>query len=431
MVKRYSKLQPPIFEELEPRLLFSADIAEALVVDAVVQDFEEAVVIADLEPEVEPAAVIVVLPVEEEATVLAAQPTEPDVVAVDLPIEEEVSVPSDPVTTGGEEPALPTEETEADTGIELAPEDAFTDSAVTDIAIIESITSTEEEPAVAEPLDPSPVSASKELVLINDNVYDIEQLVADIEQSDEQQRTIEVVVLDDERSGIDQVSTILAEYNDLDAIHIITHGSDGAFALGSDWLDNDDLLTNIDAIAAWGNSLSEDADILLYGCNIAVDEDGEILTDTLAELTGADVAASDDMTGNAELGGDWELEYASGSIETSVAISEVAQADYESVLATYTVSNTNATGAGSLHQAILDANANSGITDTITFSIGSGPQTILVDAGGLPIITDSIVLDATTQPGYSGTPLITLDGSATPASSGINGITLRANDSTV
>ena len=96
------------------------------------------------------------------------------------------------------------------------------------------------------------------------------------------------------------------------------------------------------------------------------------------------------------------------------------------------VTNTNATGTGSLHEAILNANANVGVTDTITLNIGGGgPQTINVDAAGLPIITDSIILDATTQPGYSGTPLITLDGSATPAASGINGIRLQANDSTV
>ncbi|MGI9324645.1 MAG: DUF4347 domain-containing protein [Pseudomonadales bacterium] len=96
------------------------------------------------------------------------------------------------------------------------------------------------------------------------------------------------------------------------------------------------------------------------------------------------------------------------------------------------VTTTNATGTGSLHQAIMDANANVGVTDTITFNIGGGgPQTISVDSAGLPLITDSVVLDATTQPGYSGTPLITLDGAATPPASGINGITIRANDSTV
>ena len=88
-------------------------------------------------------------------------------------------------------------------------------------------------------------------------------------------------------------------------------------------------------------------------------------------------------------------------------------------------------GAISLREAITAAN-NSTETVTISFNIGGGgPQTIAVGTAGLPIITDSVILDATTQPGYSGTPLITLDGSAVPAASGINGITIRADDSTV
>ena len=126
------------------------------------------------------------------------------------------------------------------------------------------------------------------------------------------------------------------------------------------------------------------------------------------------------------------LEYQAGTVETDAALSLSAADNWVGTLATVTVTNTSATGPGSLYQAIMDANANVGVTDTITFNIGGGgPQTIMVGSAGLPIITDSVILDATTQPGYGGTPLITLDGSATPASSGINGITLRANNSTV
>jgi hypothetical protein len=101
--------------------------------------------------------------------------------------------------------------------------------------------------------------------------------------------------------------------------------------------------------------------------------------------------------------------------------------------ATFTVTNTNDSGAGSLRQAILDANAAAG-TDTIAFSIGSGPQLILVNSL-LPIVTDTAIIDGRTQPGYNGTPLIGLDGSLftspliyTVHSSGIN---LQANGSAV
>ena len=68
--------------------------------------------------------------------------------------------------------------------------------------------------------------------------------------------------------------------------------------------------------------------------------------------------------------------------------------------ATFTVVNTNDSGAGSLRQAILDANANPGL-DTIAFDIpGSGVHTI-TPATNLPTITDPVFIDGYTQPGAS------------------------------
>ena len=57
--------------------------------------------------------------------------------------------------------------------------------------------------------------------------------------------------------------------------------------------------------------------------------------------------------------------------------------------ATFTATNTNDSGAGSLRQAILDANANPGL-DTITFGItGAGPHTIQ-PLSVLPTVTDPV-----------------------------------------
>src|SRR5947209_1999009 len=88
--------------------------------------------------------------------------------------------------------------------------------------------------------------------------------------------------------------------------------------------------------------------------------------------------------------------------------------------ATFTVTNTNDSGAGSLRQAILDANANPGL-DTIAFNIpGAGVQTIS-PASVLPTITDSVIIDGYSQPGssantdpngFNGTLLIELSGAA-------------------
>jgi len=67
---------------------------------------------------------------------------------------------------------------------------------------------------------------------------------------------------------------------------------------------------------------------------------------------------------------------------------------------TYTVTTTADSGAGSLRQAILDANTNAGV-DTIAFDIpGSGVHTI-TPLTALPAITQSLTIDGYTQTGAS------------------------------
>jgi len=95
--------------------------------------------------------------------------------------------------------------------------------------------------------------------------------------------------------------------------------------------------------------------------------------------------------------------------------------------ATLVVSTTSTSGPGSLQQAILDANATNGL-DTIIFRIpGAGVHTINL-AGSLPPITDSVVIDATTQPGYAGTPLIELNGTS---AGGNDALRFQAGSSTI
>jgi CSLREA domain-containing protein len=82
----------------------------------------------------------------------------------------------------------------------------------------------------------------------------------------------------------------------------------------------------------------------------------------------------------------------------------------------------------SLREAINAANASRG-QDTIYFSIpGSGPHTILVLRGGLPIITDAVMIDGTTQPGFTLHPRIVLDGTQAGAA---NGLWITGGGSTV
>jgi len=85
---------------------------------------------------------------------------------------------------------------------------------------------------------------------------------------------------------------------------------------------------------------------------------------------------------------------------------------------TLMVTTTSDSGPGSLRQAITDANANPGL-DTIIFSIGSGIQTIVLTTD-LPIITDPVILDGTTQPGFAGAPIIEVNGTNARIRAGLN-----------
>ncbi|MBI1761073.1 MAG: hypothetical protein HYR56_06510 [Acidobacteria bacterium] len=81
--------------------------------------------------------------------------------------------------------------------------------------------------------------------------------------------------------------------------------------------------------------------------------------------------------------------------------------------AIFTVTNTNDSGAGSLRDAINQANATAG-ADTINFAIGSDLQTINL-LSALPTLSETVTIDGTTQPGFAGAPLIELRGTSAGA----------------
>ena len=91
----------------------------------------------------------------------------------------------------------------------------------------------------------------------------------------------------------------------------------------------------------------------MYGCNLD-EQNGAALLDKLAIITGADIAASNDATGSAKFGGDWELEVTRGNIETAVAVDQQLANLYSHILditsatVTFTNSSGNFVNTGSL-----------------------------------------------------------------------------------
>lgn len=102
---------------------------------------------------------------------------------------------------------------------------------------------------------------------------------------------------------------------------------------------------------------------------------------------------------------------------------------------TFTVTETGDNGCANplqrnctLRQVIIAANNNPGL-DTIRFAITGGPSAVktISPLTELPTITDPVIIDATTQPGYAGQPLIELNGISAGDASGLTISTTAAN----
>jgi hypothetical protein len=103
------------------------------------------------------------------------------------------------------------------------------------------------------------------------------------------------------------------------SIHIISHGNAGSLLLGSSMVTGGNLSSYGSQLAAMGHALTDTGDILLYGCNVAADQTGLQFVNRFADLTNAEVAASDDITGGQ---GDWQLEAATGMVEPALAFGD-------------------------------------------------------------------------------------------------------------
>ena len=132
-----------------------------------------------------------------------------------------------------------------------------------------------------------------------------------------------IVLIDQNADGIDQIRSALAGQTGVTAIHIVSHGDDGVFWLGNTRVDQAAVAGELaSSFAAIGNKLTASGDILLYGCEVGNGAEGQALIDTLAAVTGADIAASLDNTGSTLRGGDWTLETRVGDIEAATLVAQ-------------------------------------------------------------------------------------------------------------
>ena len=258
---------------------------------------------------------------------------------------------------------------------------------------------------------------ARQLIVIDERVDDVDAFIQDVLNNGQAGIEFDIIRLNPETQGIETITEALRSQGDqrYDAVHIVAHGSDAEIQLGATTLDSNNLHDFQAELSSWTSGLAMGGDILLYGCDVAETEEGQRFVDTIGQWTGADVAASNDLTGHADLGGDWEFEYVVGMVETDLAFSVDVQQNWEGTLASVTVStfddvvsadaNLNSVGALdnnpgtdgeiSLREAIIAANANPN-ADVIHLGAGTHRLTLTGAAeGDLDIFENVQIIGAT------------------------------------
>jgi hypothetical protein len=185
----------------------------------------------------------------------------------------------------------------------------------------------------------------------------------------------------------EELADIAAEGGKLDAVSITAEGHEGNFWLGNAWITDESVNDYSDQLIAWRDTLTDSADLLLYSCFTALGATGEALMSSLANLTGADVAASTNATGSANYGGDWLLESSTGSIETGNPFAADTLSFWDGKLATLTVTDfSDGGGANTLRSLIGSAAAG----DLIQFASAG---TVTLTMGQINWTTNNLTLD--------------------------------------
>ncbi|MEI7840813.1 MAG: DUF4347 domain-containing protein, partial [Methylococcaceae bacterium] len=103
--------------------------------------------------------------------------------------------------------------------------------------------------------------------------------------------TTTVVILDESTDGIQQITDYLTSQSDVGAVDIvsgvdiISHGAAGEIILGSTVLSSENIADYQAQLAEIGSHLTDNGDILLYGCDVAAGDAGQTFIAALADAT--------------------------------------------------------------------------------------------------------------------------------------------------
>ncbi len=140
------------------------------------------------------------------------------------------------------------------------------------------------------------------------------------------------VLLSEKGDALKQISAAIASRNGLRSVHLLSHGSRGAIHLGNQTISLETLQSQKAMLHSWASAFAPGGDLLLYGCDTGHGKEGKAFIESLSQLTGLNVGASNDRTGTAQRGGDWTFEVSTGSIEHDALLDRTHLQNYQGVL---------------------------------------------------------------------------------------------------
>ena len=117
----------------------------------------------------------------------------------------------------------------------------------------------------------------KQVVFIDSQVQDYQTLI------DAFNEDTEVYLIQSNEDGFKKIDKVLKNDADISSLHIIGHGSAGKILFGNATLSNDTIQSYNQTLRSIGQSLTEDGDILFYGCNVASTEGCLLYTSDAAD----------------------------------------------------------------------------------------------------------------------------------------------------
>jgi large repetitive protein len=209
-----------------------------------------------------------------------------------------------------------------------------------------------------------------------------------------------IVLIDGNSDGVDQILSALNGQENVEAIHIVSHGEIGSFRLGSSTITADLIASDTSGrFAAIGAHLSAQGDLLIYGCDTGQGEAGQALLNALAQATDADVAASLDDTGYVMRGGNWALENRLGVIDATSLTAE----RWEGLLAPAIISVSSTTSVLRVYNSagtlVSDSAAGTGWTGGRSVGVSAGGYAVWSNAGtvgGQAVDLRAVIVSSTT-----------------------------------